>query len=166
MRRTGHKSPVIHALFVGALMLLFTGCYGSQQAAEPDPSEAEEVSIGYGSVDKRNLTTAVSKVTEEQFGQGSVAHVAELLEGKVAGVQVLRTPQGLRVQVRGSGSMYGHRDPLFVVDGMPLHGGVDALTGLNPSDVEKIEVLKDAASTAIYGSRGANGVILITTKDG
>jgi TonB-dependent SusC/RagA subfamily outer membrane receptor len=111
------------------------------------------------------VTGSVSSVSGERLARNTRAvRVEELLQGRVAGVQVIRLANGgYRVRIRGAA---GEGEPLFVVDGMPVHALYPgaALNGINPADVVRIDVLKDAGSTAIYGSRGAHGVILITTR--
>ena len=94
--------------------------------------------------------------------------IEEMLEGRVAGVSVSRTPDGgIAVRIRGASSVYGNSEPLYIVDGMAVQPGPNgALTGIAPQDIASIRVLKDAADIAMYGSRGANGVILIRTKRG
>ena len=106
-------------------------------------------------------------VTSEQIErQGSSDQPLEkVLQGRVAGVSVVRTPDGIAVRIRGGSSVYGNNEPLYILDGMPIQPGPGgALVGLNPNDIESIKVLKDPADTAIYGIRGANGVIVIKTK--
>lgn len=104
-------------------------------------------------------------VEADDFRGRSIARVQEMLRGQVAGVQVFDTPGGLVIRIRGASSVYADSDPLFVIDGLPLQLGDDGvLTGINPQDIESIRVLKNASETAAYGMRGANGVILITTK--
>jgi len=124
----------------------------------PDPSEEPAPS--------RTGTSSDTRVEREHDNQ-SFARIEELIEGRAPGVRVIRHQDGsFRLQIRGVSSPAGRNDPLIVVDGTPareLHAG-SALASLNPSDVERIEVLKDAASTAFYGMRGANGVIVITTR--
>lgn len=94
-----------------------------------------------------------------------IARVQEMLRGQVAGVEVRNSAEGLIIRIRGASSVYASSDPLFVIDGLPIQlGASGALTGINPQDVASIRVLKNASDTAIYGSRGANGVVLITTK--
>lgn len=94
-----------------------------------------------------------------------IARVQEMLRGQVAGVEVRNSAEGLIIRIRGAASVYASSDPLFVIDGLPIQlGASGALTGINPQDVASIRVLKNASDTAIYGSRGANGVVLITTK--
>ena len=97
-----------------------------------------------------------------------VSQPEELLTGRFAGVRVLRLPNGgVAVRIRGGTSVVGSNEPLYVVDGLPIEPGPGgALTGINPSDITKIEVLKDIGSTSLYGVRGANGVVLISTRRG
>ncbi len=126
----------------------------------------EVVSIGYGSVKKSSLTGAISKVTADKLDERPIARVETALQGTLPGVEVRNTTgqpgQDIQIRVRGAASINANSDPLYVVDGAP----VPTLSGINPADIETFEVLKDAASTAIYGSRGSNGVIIITTKSG
>ena len=132
----------------------------------------ELVVVGYGNQERRNLTSAISTVKMENISGIKKASLDLQLAGQMAGVtvsQVTGAPgAGVVVRVRGSASTGAGDDPLYVVDGLPISTGFDqninALSTINPDDVESISVLKDAASTAIYGSRGANGVVLITTK--
>jgi TonB-dependent SusC/RagA subfamily outer membrane receptor len=109
-----------------------------------------------------------STVTSEDIQrQGASDEPLErVLQGRVAGVTVSRSPDGgIAVRIRGAASIYGNSEPLYVLDGMPIQPGPNgSLTGINPSDIESIKVLKDAADTAMYGVRGANGVIVIKTK--
>lgn len=106
-------------------------------------------------------------VTDKDWKGQVVASPEELLAGRFPGVNVLRVPGGIAVRIRGESTFNGEREPLYVVDGMSIEAGPGgALQGINPGDIERIEVLKDIGSTAQYGSRGANGVILITTKRG
>ena len=118
--------------------------------------------IGYGSVAREDLSTAVGSVRLQPHEASSYSHVEELIEGRLAGVDVVRTGSGFRIRIRGASSFFAPTDPLFVVDGVPLRN-LGGYLGISPKDVARIDVLKDAGSTAIYGSRGANGVILITT---
>jgi TonB-dependent SusC/RagA subfamily outer membrane receptor len=104
---------------------------------------------------------------EDLHGRPAV-QLEELLEGQVAGAQVVRMPGGgIAIRIRGPGSITGDTEPLYILDGMPVHVAPGAgLYWLNPGDVAKIEILKDAGGTSMYGMRGANGVVLITTKHG
>jgi iron complex outermembrane receptor protein len=133
------------------------------------------VTIGYGTREARDRTGVVETVTEKAFNTGRVISPEQLIQAKVPGVQVIDNNEpggGISLRIRGGTSINASNEPLFVVDGVPLQvgGGVSAgrnpLNFLNPGDIESISVLKDASATAIYGSRGANGVVLITTKAG
>jgi TonB-linked SusC/RagA family outer membrane protein len=128
----------------------------------------EVVVIGYGTVKKSHLTGAISKVTNKDLDQVAQARVDDVLVGRVSGVNVQATEgeagSAPTIRIRGTGSMVASSDPLIVVDGLVVDN--DFLGSLDMNEVESFEVLKDAASSAIYGSRGGNGVILITTKDG
>ena len=123
------------------------------------------VSIGYGEQERRDLTGAISSVDGEEIAEVATPNVVQALEGKIAGVQVQSTSgepgQGAVVRIRGVGTL-NNASPLYVVDGMLL----DDIAFLSPNDVTSVDVLKDASATAIYGSRGANGVIIITTRKG
>jgi iron complex outermembrane receptor protein len=132
------------------------------------------VVVGYGTQSKRDVTGAVKSVKAESFNRGIINAPQQLLQGKVAGVNVTSAsgePGAIMgISVRGPGGVRTGSTPLFVVDGLPLDnsstGGGDPLNFINSQDIESIDVLKDASATAIYGARGANGVILITTKKG
>ncbi len=143
---------------------------------KPDAQNLNEVVvIGYGTVQKKNLTGSVSTVSSKDFQTGNITTPEQLISGKVAGVQI--TPNsgqpgaGSVIRIRGGASLNASNDPLIVVDGIPLsgseiRGAANPLTLINPNDIETFTVLKDANATAIYGSRASNGVILITTKKG
>lgn len=125
----------------------------------------ELVVVGFGTQKKKNLTGTISTINSTQLAQGAVANVGEALEGKATGVRIISsgTPgSGVSIRVRGI-STIGNSAPLFVIDGFPTKSG---LNQINPNDIESINVLKGAAAEAIYGSRGANGVIIVTTKSG
>ncbi len=132
------------------------------------------VVIGYGTQNKRDVTGAVKSLKAESFNKGIINSPQQLLQGKVSGVNVTSSSgepgAPIGITVRGPGGVRTGSTPLFVVDGLPLDnsstGGGDPLNFINPQDIESIDVLKDASATAIYGARGANGVILITTKKG
>lgn len=127
----------------------------------------EVVVIGYGSVKKRDLTGSVASVSAAKIAEVPVLSTAQALQGRVAGVLVTNSSSdpgaNPSILIRGKRSMKASNDPLYVVDGIPMSGGIGEIP---PSDIESIDVLKDASATAIYGARGANGVILITTKKG
>lgn len=154
---------------------------------EQDVSELEEVVvIGYGTVLKKDLTGSVSSVKVSETISRQSTTVDQLLQGRAAGVQVTQNAanpgSGISVRIRGTSSLRGNNEPLYVVDGIIISSASEdvvatggnntgqeqqnGLNGINPRDIEDIQVLKDASATAIYGSRGANGVILITTKKG
>ena len=146
----------------------------------------EVVVVGYGTVKKKDLTGSVSSFRKKDMGQGVNASLSALMEGRAAGVRVTQSSAepggGIDVQIRGAGSVNASSAPLYVVDGLPIETnnvvsgqgasmpGVSAarnpISNINPSDIESIEVLKDASATAIYGARGANGVIIVTTRKG
>ncbi len=147
---------------------------------------SEVIVIGYGEVNKRDATGAIASVKAEDFNKGIIASPELLIQGKTAGVQITSSSgepgSQVNIRIRGTSSVRSGNNPLFVVDGLPLSGDFISAGGpdfgrgtsspknplnfLNPSDIESMDVLKDAASTAIYGSRGANGVVIITTKSG
>jgi len=153
-----------------------------------DTAELDEVVvIGYGTVLKKDVTGSVSSVKVDENIANQTTGIDQLLQGRAAGVQVSQNSSalgsGVSVRIRGTNSLRGNNEPLYVVDGIIIAssgedvlaaGGVgnsgqeaqNGLTGINPRDIESIEILKDASATAIYGSRGANGVVLITTKKG
>ncbi len=146
----------------------------------------EVVVIGYGTTTVKDATGSVAAVTAEDFNGGVIASPEQLIQGKTAGVNIQQTSgepgAGISINIRGSNSVRANNNPLFVVDGVPLSGENTSPSGnagnggdtgarnplnfLNPADIESISVLKDASATAIYGSRGANGVVIITTKSG
>ena len=126
----------------------------------------EVVAIGYGTMKKSDLTGAISAVSQDDYKEQAVTRVDQILQGRSAGVNVVSSsgaPGGeISIRIRGANSINGSNDPLYVIDGFV---GAD-FKDVNPSDIESMQVLKDASSTAIYGSRGANGVVLITTRGG
>ena len=126
----------------------------------------EVVVIGYGTVQKRDLTGSVASVKSKELANIPVANVTEALTGKLAGVNITTTEGSpdaeMKVRVRGGGSLSQDNSPLYIVDGFP----VASISDISPTEIESIDVLKDASSTAIYGARGANGVIIVTTKSG
>ncbi|MGL4629558.1 MAG: SusC/RagA family TonB-linked outer membrane protein [Leadbetterella sp.] len=146
----------------------------------------EVVVVGYGTVKKKDATGAVNAIAAKDFQKGVVTSPEQLMQGRVAGVQITQSSGepggGINVRIRGTSSVFGGNNPLFVIDGVPLSGdntsGAGDVSGigrqaarnplnfLNPDDIASMDILKDASATAIYGSRGANGVVLITTKKG
>jgi iron complex outermembrane receptor protein len=156
--------------------------------AEDATALDEVVIIGYGQTTIKDATGSVAAVTSEDFNGGVIASPEQLIQGKTAGVQITESSgepgAGIEVRIRGTNSIRSNNNPLFVVDGVPLAGNQNAgaadvtggeggasangnpLSFLNPSDIESISILKDASATAIYGTRGANGVVIVTTKTG
>ncbi len=134
--------------------------------AEDAQNLQEVVVVGYGSTKKSDVTGAVSSVSSEDLEQAVYNNVDDLLQGRSAGVQVTSSSgapdAGASIRIRGNNSISGSNAPLYVVDGIPIAGSPN----FNPQEIESIEILKDASATAIYGSRGANGVILVSTKRG
>lgn len=126
----------------------------------------EVVVVGYGTVKKANVVGSIAKINSDVIQDRPVNRVEQALQGQMAGVSVRSTSgapgSDITINVRGAASINGESTPLYVVDGVPI----DNLSGINPGDIESIDVLKDAASAAIYGSRGSNGVVLVTTKKG
>jgi len=126
----------------------------------------EVVAIGYGTTKKSDLTGSVTKVGMNEMKDIPTNSIASVLQGRAAGLQVISSSEdpgaGTIIRIRGASSLRGSNSPLVVIDGFPL--GIDDLQQVNPSDIESIEILKDASASAIYGSRGANGVIIVTTK--
>jgi len=130
----------------------------------------EVVVIGYGTVKKSDITGAVSVVKTEEIADQSASKIGDMLQGRVAGLQINKTSDdpnsGSSVRIRGASSLTGSNSPLVVIDGFPFSNDLGGLKQINPENIASIEVLKDASASAIYGSQGANGVILITTKTG
>ena len=141
-----------------------------------DNALQEVVVIGYGVQKKTDLTGAITSLSTKDFNQGVITTPEELINGKISGVQIVNdggSPTGgTTIRIRGGASLNATNDPLIVIDGVPMAtsqsitGSGNPLSLVNPSDIETMTVLKDASSTAIYGSRASNGVILITTKKG
>src|SRR5690606_13313819 len=135
--------------------------------------------VGYGTQERARVTGAISSISSEEISELPVASLDQALQGRAAGVNIANTGSpGVSpiVRIRGLGTV-GNNDPLYVIDGMPVSGNnatggtnnmssSGGLNGINPNDIESIQILKDASAAAIYGSRAANGVILITTKKG
>ena len=148
---------------------------------EPDLAELEEVtiSVGYFDVSKKDLSGSISQINSEQLEKNRGSSLENLLQGQVAGVVINESSEpggGVGISIRGTNSILGGTQPLYVLDGIPISPISDAegnassgnaqtsMNFINPNDIEKIEILKDAAATAVYGARGANGVVLITSK--
>jgi TonB-dependent starch-binding outer membrane protein SusC len=167
MIRVHAGNPVTPAL--GVLLLAFavgcSGTRGAEPATSPVPS-GDQVVLGYVTESRENSTASVATLSRDDMDQMRVSRVEEMLH-RLPGVEVFRGAGGdYRVRIRGVRTLTGNTDPLFVVDGIPITGRglMSATTGLAPEHIQRIDVLKDAGSLAMYGSRGANGVIVITTK--
>lgn len=140
---------------VSLLVGLLSGCAPSSRPDEAKPAAAPEQPQPSGNT-----------VTSDDIQRTPQEPIEQVLMGRVAGVWITRTPDGgIAVRIRGATTILGNAEPLYVIDGIPIQPGPNgSLHGINPYDIASIEVLKDAASTAMYGSRGANGVIVIKTK--
>jgi TonB-linked SusC/RagA family outer membrane protein len=171
------NNSVLVVSYIGYVAQEFVA--GTRSAIEislvPNSAELNQVVVvGYGTQNKRDVTGAVKSIRSESFNRGIINSPQQLLQGKVSGVNVTSAsgePGSMQgITIRGPGGVRTGSTPLFVVDGLPLDnsstGGGDPLNFINPQDIESFDVLKDASATAIYGSRGANGVIIITTKRG
>uniref|UniRef100_UPI00258E472A SusC/RagA family TonB-linked outer membrane protein n=1 Tax=Hydrotalea sp. TaxID=2881279 RepID=UPI00258E472A len=160
------------------------GSVGNIQMVSTASALGEVVVVGYGTQKRGDLTGSVSTIKSEEIAQSKVTSFQEAIQGKMAGVQVSSISgepgSAVKISIRGASSIYGGTSPLYVIDGVPYDANAsdvattsignptasNPLATLNPTDIESISVLKDASATAIYGSRGANGVIMITTKSG
>ncbi len=164
--KSAGRACVRTLLGVALLSTLATAACGGKPAGSPPAPAAKEdsVQVGYGKQSKRDLTTSVSSIDGETAKRNSPTSVADMIDGRFPGVEVKRSPSGVSIRIRGARSINSNNEPLYVVDGMPMMTSDGVLQDLHPNDIKSIEVLKDAAATSVYGSRGANGVILITTK--
>lgn len=175
------KLQINKCTFKGILVVSFVG-YQTQEIAvnnqtkliinlKEDAQQLDEVvvvAVGYGDVKRRDLTGSIGKANMDDLTKTPINNIAESLGGRIAGVQVSSSDGGLgdnfNIVIRGAGSLTQSTAPLYVIDGFPMESS--SMGALNPNDIESIDVLKDASATAIYGSRGANGVVIITTKKG
>lgn len=182
---TGQKFPytlIISYIGYTPVEIVATGSPVEVLLKESENKLNDVVIVGYGTQDKKDVTGAISTVPKENLNQVS-SSVDNLLRGSAPGVQVTQSSgqpgASASIRIRGGNSINGGNEPLYVIDGFPVYNdnssvstgagsgaNVNALSTINPSDIESIEILKDASSTAIYGSRGANGVVIITTKKG
>lgn len=167
MKRHHIISPILSICSGLLLIVVFSSCASSKNSTESADAQTEErINTGYGTQDKDNLTGSVATMDSEDIDETlPAASLEEVLRGRLSGVDVYQTPGGFSVRIRGISSLSASNEPLYVVDGVPYTPGPGgSILGINPRDVESITVLKDASTAAIYGSRGANGVIVITTK--
>jgi TonB-dependent starch-binding outer membrane protein SusC len=160
------RSPFARGRSLAWATLALLGCHATSAERRTSPRAAPAtVQVGYGTHEARDVNTAVSSASGEKMRSNSPRTVADMLVGRFPGVEVRQLPNGsASIRIRGSRSFRSNEEPLIVVDGIPQHSGSKSLTDLNVRDVESIEVLKDAAATAVFGSRGANGVILVSTR--
>jgi TonB-dependent starch-binding outer membrane protein SusC len=142
-----------------------SACHATSSAPKRSSPAPATVQVGYGSQDPRDVSAAVNSASGEKMRSNSPRTVADMIIGRFPGVEVRQLPNGsASIRIRGTRSFRSGEEPLIVVDGIPQHGGGQALMDLSPHDVESIEVLKDAAASSVFGSRGSNGVILISTR--
>ena len=153
-------------LLCSLALLFLTACATTRTAEENEPSDAETVAIGYGTVNRDHLVGSVATYhAEDTYGAPSRT-LAEMLR-RIPGVRVIEMSEGgMTVRIRGATSFLGGEEPLFVIDGMVIQSTDSGLISIDPNNIESITVLKNADATAIFGSRGANGVLLIKTKRG
>jgi TonB-dependent starch-binding outer membrane protein SusC len=164
------KGPITlpPAVIAALALTMATGCAHKSASAPVPAAGGEEVRLGYSSESRDGSTASVATLSAEDMARQRVSRLEELLE-RLPGVEVRPRPNGeFSVRIRGMRSLIGNNEPLYVIDGIPMsvHGAMSATTGINPGDIARIDVLKDTGSLAMYGSRGANGVIVITTRRG
>lgn len=152
-------------LLLCALSAACASGHGRGSRAQPQDS----VSVGYGKQSRKDVTGAVSSIDTESQRNNSAMQLEQLIQGRVSGVEVIRVDAGrISLRIRGASSLNSTTEPLYIIDGMKVHAEsfTDAMAGINPADVASIEILKDAGATAIYGSEGANGVVIVNTRRG
>ena len=160
---TATSTRIVRAAVTIAAAGLLLGACRSGAPKEPAPQPGpDETQVGYGTQPRERVTGSISSVDEKTIDNRGSKSLLDLLDD-VPGVQIVQGPRGPNIRIRGAATFSGNEEPLFVIDGIPAMSVASALADINPADVERIEVLKDA-SAAIYGSRGANGVILVRTK--
>jgi TonB-dependent SusC/RagA subfamily outer membrane receptor len=158
-------------LLVGLVSIVSSACASGHvappgEAAEPAGPVEDSISTGYTHEARKDFTGSAGTLTARDMEHTRVSRLDQLLQGRIPGVEVTRRPNGeFTIRIRGTHTFLGNDEPLVVIDGMPIRvGAMSALASIPPDDVARIDVLKDAGSTAIYGSDGANGVIIVTTK--
>ena len=159
-------SSRIAGIFACGLALTPLAACHHKSSILAEPTPAEKVKVGYGEQSREQTGGAVQSATAEELGHVKATRVEALLEGRFPGVDVIRTPGGgFSIRIRGANSLLRDREPLYVVDGIPVEVEPGrGLDWLSPAEIARIDVLKDAPETTMYGVRGANGVILVTTK--
>jgi TonB-dependent SusC/RagA subfamily outer membrane receptor len=166
-RHVPHVPPASHVALLCGALLASTACRHAAPVDAPRPAAEDGASSASAAAsDQRSRQLRSRDVAESAEWRGRpIGRVEELLVGRFPGVQVLTVRgQGIAVRIRGSSSIYGNQEPLYVLDGVPMAQSPGGLLNINPADVARIEVLKDIGSISMYGIRGANGVVLITTK--
>lgn len=156
---------MVSIALVGLMAGVASACGGPRRPPVLNPED--QVSIGYARVDREDVTGSISSLTSKDLELLRVTRIEELIRDRIPGVHVIRRANGdYSFRIRGARSLVGSNEPLVVIDGMAVSAASmsAALAGMSPNDVTRIDVLKDAGSTAAYGVRGANGVILITTR--
>ncbi len=163
--------PLVRRGLAGAVLFLAAlspACAsGHRHSSSAQPSDS--VQVGYGQQARRDVTGAVSSVNAEAQRDNSALQLEQLIQGRVAGVEIIRADAGrISLRIRGQNSISSSSEPLYIIDGMKVRAETftDAMVGINPADVARIEILKDAGATAIYGTEGANGVVIVTTRRG
>lgn len=155
---------LVTAGVIAPLVILAAACAGS---APRSGAGLDEVSVGYGVQDRRDVTGAISSIDADDIAESGEGRLEDVLRDRVPGLQISRMRNGdVSIRIRGTRSLLATNEPLIVVDGMALNRAASVLSMLAPASIARVDVLKDAGATAAYGSRGANGVILITTKRG
>lgn len=159
-----HIGRLLGVLPPALALLAAPACHRQPAAAAPAPTARDSIQVGYGKEAKRDVTGSVGQVTTAGR-KATMTSMVDLLEGRVAGLQVSQASDGsISLRIRGDRSLLSSGEPLLVVDGTPMSDASSVLQDMDPHDVASISVLRDAGSLAAYGSRGANGVIIITTK--
>lgn len=163
--RPSHYPTTLLGPATGVLLVLAASCT-APPPNEPAPRVGDTMAVAYGTQATRDVATAIASVDGDVARRSAPTTLADMLDARFAGVEVRRLPSGgISVRIRGQRSLKADNEPLFVVDGIPQHTGIPGvLSDLDPRDIARIEVLKDAGATAAYGARGANGVILIFTR--
>lgn len=173
---TGAKQITVSYIGYVSKTVTLSGDRADVSLESNDRQLGEVVVVGYGTTRKSDLTGSVSNVSSKDFNKGAISSPEQLINGKVSGVQIVSSggspSAGSTIRIRGGASLNASNDPLIVIDGVPMEvggsvsGSGNFLSLINPNDIESMSILKDASSTAIYGSRASNGVIIITTKKG
>ena len=159
---------LVRGVAVAALVLAGSAC-ASSGPRHTEEAVPDTVEVGYGQQARKDISSAITSLPADSRRDVVSIDMEQLIQGHVAGVEVMRLPSGkISLRIRGASSINMSTEPLYVIDGTPVHADnfSDAVAGMSPQQVARIDILKDAAATAIYGSSGANGVVVITTKRG